>query len=367
MKVLLISREFPFGRNAKFGGGGSHVFYLAWALASQGAKVAILAFEGASLSDSPLAGLGSIQVHSADFDSGDDPIPLAALRKAVEICGSFRPDVIHGHHLTGAFIALATSVNTNIPAVVTIHKPPRLAHEEFAASIPLPLRDRFYTLWQLLATDSRICAHVAYSRIYQLENTNIGVPKRKLNLIFHGVPDRFLKKKAHRVPRPSWGISPEHTVVLCPMRLEKPGVDTFIRAAARIKDDARLKHLHLRMVLTGTRVVDPPVHNAADETYRMARSLGLTTDLLLMKNFTLRQMWTLLARAQVCVLPSLREGFSIVLLEAMALGALCANVSETVTPREISEQGGEGIRDNHGRSRDVWGCQGSGRGAAQRA
>ena len=53
--------------------------------------------------------------------------------------------------------------------------------------------------------------------------------------------------------------------------------------------------------------------------------------------------------------------------EMPSLVPLCANVGETAYPREISEQGGEGIRDNHGRSRGVWGCQGSGRGAAQRA
>jgi hypothetical protein len=41
--------------------------------------------------------------------------------------------------------------------------------------------------------------------------------------------------------------------------------------------------------------------------------------------------------------------------------ALCANMSETAYPWDISEQGGEGIRDNHGRSRGVWSCQGSGR------
>ena len=32
---------------------------------------------------------------------------------------------------------------------------------------------------------------------------------------------------------------------------------------------------------------------------------------------------------------------------------LCANMSETAYPWDISEQGGEGIRDNHGRSRGV--------------
>lgn len=141
MRVLLISREFPFGKNAKYGGGGSHVFYLGLALAGAGAKVSILAFNGASKSQSPLKGLSTVDVHGADFDSSDDPLQLSAFRKAISICGRFKPDVIHGHHLKGAFVALAASNMTGIPCVVTIHKPPRLAIEEYSASAPLSVRD----------------------------------------------------------------------------------------------------------------------------------------------------------------------------------------------------------------------------------
>jgi hypothetical protein len=47
--------------------------------------------------------------------------------------------------------------------------------------------------------------------------------------------------------------------------------------------------------------------------------------------------------------------------------ALCANMSETGGWVEISEQGGEGIWDDHGRSRGFRGWPGRGRGAAQRA
>jgi hypothetical protein len=46
---------------------------------------------------------------------------------------------------------------------------------------------------------------------------------------------------------------------------------------------------------------------------------------------------------------------------------LCANMSETAYPWEISEQGGEGIWDNHEGSRGVRVCHGGGRGTAQRA
>ena len=56
-----------------------------------------------------------------------------------------------------------------------------------------------------------------------------------------------------------------------------------------------------------------------------------------------------------------------VVLQIVLPIALCANMSETGTPWEISEQGGEGIWDDHGRSRGVWVWPGSGRGAAQRA
>ena len=49
MKVLLISQEYPFGVNPKFGGGGSHVFYLA--LARLRVQVLLLAYEGARLRD----------------------------------------------------------------------------------------------------------------------------------------------------------------------------------------------------------------------------------------------------------------------------------------------------------------------------
>src|ERR1035437_4315391 len=52
---------------------------------------------------------------------------------------------------------------------------------------------------------------------------------------------------------------------------------------------------------------------------------------------------------------------------AIGLFPLCANMSETAYPRDISEQGGEGIWDNHEGSRGFRVCHGGGRGAAQRA
>ncbi len=73
----------------------------------------------------------------------------------------------------------------------------------------------------------------------------------------------------------------------------------------------------------------------------MARDLSLD-DIMVFRSFTLRQMWQLLRRAQVCVVPSFREGLGLALLEAMALG--CPVVaSETAGIEEVIEHGVSGL------------------------
>lgn len=320
MKVLLISEEYPFGLCPTFGGGGSHVFYLAFSLVEIGVEVFILAYKGASKRGSLLENFPNVHVFPCDFGK-KETTPEGAIGEANRICKTWKPDVVHGHHLKGGFVGLAVASSFNLPIVLTMHKPPKLSRQDYSASIPLYQRSPFYTLWHSLAIDERIRAHIAYSRIYEQENLDIGVPKEKIKLIYHGVPVNFLERKAKPLSkRQCFGLESDCTVVVCPLRPEKPGVDVFIHAAKLVQERIGDK-LKLRFIVTGnTKSLHYKKRIGAQINFDLAKSLSLEGSVIF-RSFKLRQMWQLFHRAQVCVIPSWREGLSIALLEAMALGA----------------------------------------------
>ncbi|MGZ5799590.1 MAG: glycosyltransferase family 4 protein [Burkholderiaceae bacterium] len=312
MKVLLISREYPFGVKPSFGGGGSHVLYLAYALAKQGHEIVIVAHPTARKNISPLAAFENVHVKATDWKMGIDVIPERALQDVLKVCHEFQPSVIHGHHIQGAFVGLAAAIAYNKPLVITIHKPPVLADEAIGLSRPSYKRRASAATWRVLCTDNRICAHVAYSKIHERDNKFFGV-ETPIQII-HGVPQDLLRMKAGKLSVERFGINANDNIVLCPMRPEKHGVFTLL-GAMRILCESGVWKRSLKLVITS------PADGPHARTYReLMRNFGLPRSCVLFKAFTLRQMWDMYHRAQVCVLPSLREGMPISVLEAMAIG-----------------------------------------------
>src|SRR3990172_1272412 len=319
MRVLLISEEYPFGLRPTFGGGGSHVFYLAFSLAQIGVDIAILAYKDASKEDSPLKNFHNVKVYPCDFGKKEDIFPKEPVAVANQICARWKPDVIHGHHFKGGFVGLGVATSHNLPMILTMHKPPKLSVARYSASSPIYQRSASYSLWHTLATDKRIGAHIAYSKIYAQENYDIGAPKDKVQLIYHGVPVEFLIRKARQLPKSHrLGYDRGDTVVLCPLRPEKHGVDTFIHAACTVKERIGDKFKLLFIVTGDTKSPHYEHRIAAERLLGLARSLKVN---IIFRSFSLHQTWKLFHRAQVCVIPSIREGLSISLLESMALGA----------------------------------------------
>jgi glycosyltransferase involved in cell wall biosynthesis len=344
LKVLLVSDEYPFSIPPQSGGGGSHVFYLAYGLADQGAEVLILANSGASKAGSPFEDNPRVEVIPCNFGPPGSNFPAEAIATANEACKLHKPHIVHGHHLKGGIVALAVAGTHKRPMVLTMHNPPNLANQDFSVSSPIYQRSAFHNLWHLLSGHADIKAHVAYSKVHKKDLQENGVPDDKIEFVYHGVPVQLLQRKAGRLARPKrFRIHPQDTVILCPLRPEKPGVEVFIRAADLVRRRLGKQH-HLRFIVTGDRKSGPRWRQliAADHYSVVKRRGNALRSLMTFNTFTLRQMWALFNRAQVCVVPSWREGLGIAVLEAMAL-KIPVVAAEVPGINEVIEDGVSGL------------------------
>lgn len=322
MRILIVTGEWPFGTPPRIGGGGAHAYYLSYALAEQGHHVRVLAYAGACKPHAPTRIRGSVDVIGCNFDPKTSLIPIGSVEVALRLVREWKPDVVHGHHLQGGFISLVVAAAHDLPMILTMHKPPRLAPPSFSASVPPYKRARVYALWRCLVRSPSVKGHVAYSRIYRVENSIVGVPRSRLRLIRHGVPTDFLRRRpSAKATAEKAGIRSEERVVLCPMRPEKAGVDTFIEACELLHEkwnDSR----PLRFVVTGGMRSHRQSSRLMVRAFRtlIESQSDVPKDRFVFKSFPLARMWDIYRRSQVCVVPSLREGLSITLLEAMAIG-----------------------------------------------
>jgi len=354
MKIMLISNEFPFGNPPRVGGGGSHVFYLAHSLAQLGVEVLILTNEGGRKIRSPLEQCKNIEVIPCNFGRSATNLDKQTIDAGLSLCRKWSPHIIHGHHFQGGLLGRVIAKAYDKPMVLTMHKPPKINIEKFTDNPPKYQRDNSYAIWRDLALDSCIQAHVAYSNIYMKENEEIGVPHEKIKYIPHGVPVKFLQDlcRGSCIPK-RFSIMADDILILCPLRPEKPGVRTFIFAASKLLNNS-IKHkydgTHFRFFITGDlkkgRIES---RESTKSCYEIAKALGLAKDekMIFKGNIPLKQMWRLFHRAQVCVIPTYREGFSIAILEAMALGTPIV-ASESIGISEALIDGVSGLLFNPG-------------------
>lgn len=350
MRVLLVCSQYPFTRPLQVGGGGSHVFYLALSLAEIGVKVTILTCKGAFKAASPLEqfdGVNVVPCINPKAVSKPDVIECV-LRESQ----SPRPDVVHGHHFDGGTLAQLIASAYDLPMILTMHKPPKSTVEADSASPPKYTRSAQDALWRQFATDKRVKAHIAYSKVYLKENKEIGVPARRIRMVLHGVPIAFLRRKAgeSHLRSKRLEIPSNTTVILCPLRPEKRGVRTFLEAANAIRGSLGTKRL--LFIVTG----DPKkggieARRSAQRNVAYARDMGLDEQLMLFRTYSLRQMWGVMKRAAVCVLPSEIEGLSLTALEAMAIGTPLV-ASEVPGISEVVVDGQTGLLAEHGKAGD---------------
>ncbi|HET6566620.1 MAG TPA: glycosyltransferase family 4 protein [Rhodothermales bacterium] len=289
----------------------SHIRTLAEGLLAREWDVGIAASElkdGAPLSREFMAsrGIAYFQVPFPDFirSSGNLGNALKSTFRMNAAARSFKPDVIHVHGLGTVPFAYVTGRFRKIPLVSTCHNTPPPRTEALARK----LSGANKYLNAILG--NRV---IAISRDMQTVMEDLWkVQPRRVKLILHGVEGSHFRPPSvsERITaRRSFNLRPEDKVVCLVGRLDHTkGHDVLLRAIARLRSDG----CSAVALFGGV----GPLKSAIE---RMAKDLGVADQVHLL-GFT--DARTVLWASDAFVLPSRREGFPLVILEAMLCGVV---------------------------------------------
>jgi len=239
-----------------------------------------------------------------------------------------RPDLIHAHDFEALHIGLMLKIAFNKPLIFTVHRTPKEPDPS------LRQRDPKSCFFALIQRSGLIDMVVAPSEAYKQHVLDEGFEIDRVTRIYHGIP---VRKVAAMRSRPSvlarFGLNSSDEVVLCPTRLDPhKAPDVFIRAAAILKQKMTGRRLAFVIAGSGSGTYRKSLQVQATEqgvadVVRLGASDG--------KDLLPEEMPTLYRRARVCVLPSRREGFGQVLLEAAAfrvpvIGANTGGIPEII-------------------------------------
>jgi len=330
MKIAMLTTSFPLREGHT---SGTFVYDLARALVGEGHEVRVLAphAHGAARRE-PMSGIevrrflyalpSSLEVLA--YEAGI-PANLKRRRWAKLLLPQFAAadvmstlatcrgcDVIHAHWTFSGIIGAWAKALWRIPLVITTHGSDINELPERGPQVAL-------TRWALRRADRVICVSEALAgKVIEL-----GVPCKRVTVIHNGVDtDKFHPGP----PRPRG-----HRLLWVGRLSPEKGLKYLIEALPLVRE--RVPDVHLTLVGEGSQ----------EEALRsQAEALGVADAISFAGPRPHDDIPELMRQADLFVLPSLNEGFGIVLIEAMASG-LPIVASDTGGIPEIVEHGRTGV------------------------
>jgi len=313
MKLLHIVGD------SRFGGAGKIILALAQMAKAEGWEVDVLTTDPTFQAAVRKHGLGLL-----DLDVIRRPIrplwDLAGLLRLRSVLKRESYRIVHTHTSKGGFVGRFAASMAGVPLIVhTMHG--FAFHERSSLSKRL-----FYSTLERIAA-VRCDQIVSVSEFHRQWAIELGICKRwKILTIPNGVGDHVAQVAAPLTLRRQLGLSDNHLMLLTMARLApEKGLDHLIQAAALL----RLAVPHCRLFIAGE----------GPDRLKLER---LISDLDISDRVTLlgyrQDITELLAVSDIVVLPSLREGLSISLLEAMAASKpiIASNIG---SHHEVASQG----------------------------
>lgn len=304
---------------SKFGGDSVLVLEMARAAEQNGFRVDILASDPRfrELIREQGFGLVDLDVLKREIRPVAD---TSALLRLTHFLRQSRYDIVHTHTSKPGVIGRLAATRAGVPGILhTVHL--FGFHEESG-----PLATGVYSRIERAAAHwcDRIVTVSEYHRDWALR-LGIGTPEQ-LVAIPNGVPaSRAYGVRARADVRAELGLTDEVAVVSTGRLAEQKGLEHLLRAVSLLGAD----RARVRVLLAGDGpLLEPLTHLAADlGVLDTVRFLGFRSDI-----------GDLLSAADIVVLPSLWEGLSVSLLEAMAAGRAVVTTS-IGSNREVTRDG----------------------------
>jgi glycosyltransferase involved in cell wall biosynthesis len=337
MKVMQITPEFP---PPLIGGGGYHVYNLTRELVRKGVEVTVFTFNPPK--SSPLIGkivetqFGKVKVYRFPTFS----VPRTIYSIAPTMIPSLlkeEPDIIHAHGYQ-FFTSDAAAIMSRIkkkPLILTLHGFPRgfskLSHKTYFNLIG---KKTLKPTKKIIAVSSKVAQ----------EFKAIGVPEKQITIIPNGVNlEEFSYALDGGNFRKSLNIKENEKLILSIGRLEEiKGFQYLIMALAKIQSEAS----PVKLVIAG------PEFNYGQQLRKLVTETRMEDKVIFYGPIDGREKLNALAASDVAIVPSIYEGFSIFLLEAMAAGKPVI-ATKTGIAQELIQNGKNGFLINPNNVEDL--------------
>ncbi|MHC1742408.1 MAG: glycosyltransferase [Syntrophobacteraceae bacterium] len=253
---------------------------------------------------------------------------LGSLRDVRRICRERRVETIQCHLSDAEFVGIiAGAICGSCRVVTTVHYPELLPYRlpgEWRNRLRIVLTRLLYRRWadSVIAVSTDVAQKL--EEVFLLEPAKVHVVVNRIDV------QAFQSGQYSEELRRSLGLRPEDRLLVTVGRLAPPKGQAFLLEALAIL--AR-KHETLRLMLVGD-------GELKDSLEAICRRLSLTDRVIFAGNR--EDVADILAMAELFVLPSLSEGTSLALLEAMA-GGKPVVATDIPGNRSVIERGKSGL------------------------